>query len=247
MPLTPDDHIWWQFGLLRLNSTILFTWAVMALVTFGSWLVTRRLQTGSRVSRMQHLLEVLVCLIEQQLNEISPNQPKGLFPFVGTLFLFIAACNLLVVVPGFESPTGSLSTSAGLAICVFLAVPTYGINAMGVKRYVGNYLRPTPFMLPFNVMGEFSRTLALSVRLFGNVMSGTMIGAILLVIAPLIVPILMQLLGLLTGMVQAYIFAILAAVYISAGMEATAPEVSRVSEGDRARGKTRDETPGIQP
>jgi F-type H+-transporting ATPase subunit a len=241
MQLTPDDHIWWQFGLLRLNSTILFTWGVMALVTFGSWLATRRLLTDSRVSRMQHLLEIVVHLIEQQLNELSPNRPKGLLPFVGTLFLFIAVCNLLAVVPGFEPPTGSLSTTAGLAICVFLAVPIYGINAIGVKRYVGNYLRPTPFMLPFNIMGEFSRTLALSVRLFGNVMSGTMIGAILLIIAPLIVPILMQLLGLLTGMVQAYIFAILSAVYISAGMEVTASTGSSLTEGGHAHGENRGE------
>lgn len=221
MPLTPDDTIWWQFGLMKVNDTLLFTWAVMVLITLLSWLVTRRLLTGSRVSRIQHFLEFVVDLIEEQLDGITPHRPKGLLPFVGTLFLFIAVCNLLAVVPGFEPPTGSLSTTAGLAVCVFLAVPIYGIGAIGLKRYVGNYLRPTPFMLPFTIMGEFSRTLALSVRLFGNVMSGTMIGAMLLIIAPLIVPILMQLLGLLTGLVQAYIFAILAAVYISAGMEVT--------------------------
>lgn len=221
MQLTPDDRIWWQFGPMKVNDTLLFTWAVMALITLGSWLVTRRLYTGVQTSRMQQVLEMVVHLIEEQLDGITPHRPKGMLPFVGTLFIFIAVCNLLAVVPGFEPPTGSLSTTAGLAVCVFLAVPIYGINAIGAKRYVGNYLRPTPFMLPFNIMGEFSRTLALSVRLFGNVMSGTMIGAILLIIAPLIVPILMQLLGLLTGLVQAYIFAILAAVYISAGMEVT--------------------------
>ncbi|BBO92823.1 F0F1 ATP synthase subunit A [Desulfosarcina ovata] len=228
MQLTPDDHIWWQFGLLKVNSTILFTWAVMVLLTAGSWLISRRLQTGARMSRMQHVLEVVVHVIEQQLNEITSRRPKGLLPFLGTLFLFIAVCNFLAVVPGFEPPTGSLSTTTGLAICVFFAVPIYGIGVIGVKRYVGNYLQPTPFMLPFNIMGEFSRTLALCVRLFGNVMSSTMIGAILLIIAPLIVPILMQLLGLLTGMVQAYIFAILAAVYISAGMEVTVPAQKEV-------------------
>ena len=92
------------------------------------------------------------------------------------------------MIPGFEPPTGSLSTTAGLSICVFVAVPVYGISEVGVRRYLGNYLRPTPFMLPFNMMGELSRTLALSVRLFGNVMSSSMIGAILLIIAPLIFP-----------------------------------------------------------
>jgi len=217
MPLIPDDYIWWRFGLFELNSTILYTWIVMAFLSVGSWLVTRRLRTGVRISRIQHVLEVVVHGVDQQLREISPHQPKGLLPFLGTLFLFIAVCNLAAIVPGFESPAGSLSTTAGLSICVFVAVPIYGIGEIGWARYLRNYLRPTPFMLPFNIMGELSRTLALSVRLFGNVMSSTMIGAILLIVAPLIFPILMQLLGLLTGLVQAYIFAILAAVYISAG------------------------------
>ena len=219
MQLSPDDHIWWRLGPMVLNSTILYTWVVMALLTFGSWLVTRRLRTGAHISRMQHILEVVVHGIDQQLQDVSPHRPRGLLPFLGTLFLYIAVCNLLAIIPGFEPPTGSLSTTAGLSICVFLAVPIYGISEIGLSRYLGNYLRPTPFMLPFNIMGELSRTLALSVRLFGNVMSSSMIGAILLIIAPLIFPILMQLLGLLTGLVQAYIFSILAAVYISAGME----------------------------
>jgi F-type H+-transporting ATPase subunit a len=219
MQLTPDDRIWWQLGLLKVNSTMLFTWGVMVLLTAMAWLVTRRLRTGVQISSMQHVLEVVVHLIETQMDDISPRRPRGLLPFLGTLFLFVGVCNLLSIIPGFEPPTGSLSTTAGLSICVFLAVPIYGIGAIGLRRYVANYLQPTPFMLPFNIMGELSRTLALSVRLFGNVMSGTMIGAILLLIAPLIVPIPMQILGLLTGLVQAYIFTILAAVYISAGME----------------------------
>jgi len=219
MHLSPDEIIWWSFGVISLNSTILYTWIVMAILAVGSWLVTRRLSTDARISRWQHALEVIVDGMRRQLMEISRREPKGFLPFLGTLFLYIAVSNLLSIVPGFTSPTGSLSTTAALAICVFLAVPGYGISEMGLTKYLMNYLRPTPFMLPFNIMGEVSRTLALAVRLFGNVMSGAMIGAILLAIAPLIFPVIMQLFGLLTGMVQAYIFAILAAVYIGAGME----------------------------
>jgi F-type H+-transporting ATPase subunit a len=219
MHISPDEIIWWHFGVISLNGTILYTWIVMAILTVGSWLVTRRLSTDVRISRWQHALEVIVDGMRRQVMEISRREPKGFLPFLGTLFLYIAVSNLLSIVPGFASPTGSLSTTAALAICVFLAVPGYGISEMGLKKYLMNYLRPTPFMLPFNIMGEVSRTLALAVRLFGNVMSGAMIGAILLAIAPLIFPVIMQLLGLLTGMVQAYIFAILAAVYIGAGME----------------------------
>ena len=219
MHISPDEIILWSYGVISLNGTILYTWIVMAILTVGSWLVTRRLSTDVRISRWQHALEVIVDGMRRQLMEISRREPKGFLPFLGTLFLYIAVSNLLSIVPGFTSPTGSLSTTAALSICVFLAVPGYGISEMGLKKYLMNYLRPTPFMLPFNVMGEVSRTLALAVRLFGNVMSGAMIGAILLAIAPLIVPVIMQMFGLLTGMVQAYIFAILAAVYIGAGME----------------------------
>lgn len=219
MLISPDEIILWRFGAASLNGTILFTWIIMALLTVGSWLVTRRLSTDVHPPRWQNILEAIVSGIQKQLKEITRKEPERFLPFLGSIFLFIALSNLLSVVPGFITPTGSLSTTAALAIMVFLAVPGYGISEAGVLPYFRNYLRPTFFMLPFNVMGELTRTLALAVRLFGNVMSGTMIGAILLSIAPLIFPVIMHLLGLLTGLVQAYIFAVLAAVYIAAGME----------------------------
>ena len=219
MQISPDGIIIWRFGAFVLNGTILYTWLVMAILAMGSWLVTRRLSTDVRIPGWQNLLESVVSGMQKQLKEVSRREPRGFFPFLATLFMFIAVSNLLSVVPGFVSPTGSLSTTAALAICVFLAVPGYGISETGLFTYLSNYLQPTFFMLPFNIMGEVSRTLALAVRLFGNVMSGAMIGAILLSIAPIFFPVVMNLLGLLTGLVQAYIFAILAAVYIGAGME----------------------------
>ena len=219
MEISPDNIIIWQSGIWTLNATILFTWLVMVLLAAGSWLITRKITSDITVSRWQTVLEVMVSGIAQQLKEVTPHQPKGLFPFIGTLFLFIAFSNTLAVIPGFHPPTGSLSTTAALSICVFVAVPFYGISRAGFSAYLANYIRPSFFMLPFNIMGELSRTLALSVRLFGNAMSGNMIGAILLIIAPLFLPVLMQLFGLLTGLVQAYIFTILATVYIGAAME----------------------------
>lgn len=219
MRISPDAIIFWQMALVKLNATIVFTWFIMLLMVLGSWLVTRNLHTGQKLPRWQNLLESVVVLINGQVRDVTRQEPERFLPFLGTLFLFIAVSNLLSVVPGFQPPTGSLSTTAGLAICVFIAVPAYGIADNGVVGYLKNYIQPTPLMLPFNITGEISRTLALAVRLFGNVMSGTMIVAILLAITPLIFPVIMNLLGLLTGMVQAYIFAILAAVYIGAGLE----------------------------
>ena len=220
MTINPDQLILFQWGWFKLNATIFFTWLVMLLLTLGSWMVTKRLTTKGTLSRWQNLLEVLVKGIKDQIHQISRQEPGTYVPFVGTLFIFIAISNLLAIVPGYVPPTSSLSTTAALAICVFIAVPVFGIAQQGVADYLKQYLRPTPFMLPFNVIGELSRTLALAVRLYGNIMSGSIIVAILLTITPLIFPVIMQVLGLLTGLIQAYIFAILAMVYIASASKA---------------------------
>ena len=219
MQISPDNSILWQKGFISLNCTILFTWLVMFIMTFISWLVTRCLSSDVKMTRGQNLLESIVTGIVQQIRGVNREKPEQLLPFLGTLFLFIAICNLLSIVPGFKPPTGSLSTTAALALIVFVSIPCYGISHSGLKYYLGNYIRPSLFMLPFNIMSEISRTMALAVRLFGNIMSGSMIAAILLSLAPLVLPVIMQAFGLLTGLVQAYIFAVLAAVYITAGFK----------------------------
>ena len=216
MRLSPDQIIFWQHGFIKLNGTIVFTWALMLVLAAGSKLVTDRLSTGLARSRWQNLLEIVVSGIEKQIADVGLRQPRDYIGFLGTLFLFVAAASLCTIIPGYEPPTGSLSTTAALAICVFVAVPLYGMEEQGVGAYLKTYVEPTAVMLPFNIISELSRTLALAVRLFGNMMSGAMIISILLTITPFIFPIAMSVLGLLTGMVQAYIFSILAAVYIAA-------------------------------
>lgn len=222
MTISPDDIIFWQWGPFALNATIVFSWLVMALLTLIAWGVTRRLTSGTELSRWQNLLEVLVVGIRDQIQEVTHQQPGRYLPFVGSLFLFIAMANLLNVVPGYMAPTGSLSTTTALALCVFIAVPLFGIAYEGPRAYLSHYLKPTVLMLPFNIIGELSRTIALAVRLYGNIMSGTVIVAILLSLTPYLFPVIMQLLGLLTGMIQAYIFAILAMVYIASATSAHA-------------------------
>ncbi|WP_319547908.1 F0F1 ATP synthase subunit A [Desulfogranum marinum] len=219
MRLTPDEIIFWQYGFFKLNATIVFTWMLMFLLAVGAKLITRHLSTDLTRSRWQNLLEIIVTTIEKQISEVGLSQPRPYLGFLGTLFLFIAAASLCTIFPGYEPPTGSLSTTAALSLCVFVAVPFYGIAEQGLPEYLHSYMKPTLIMLPFNIISEISRTLALAIRLFGNMMSGTMIIAILLTITPFIFPILMTLLGLLTGMVQAYIFSILAAVYIAAAAQ----------------------------
>ncbi|MFP3883007.1 MAG: F0F1 ATP synthase subunit A [Actinomycetota bacterium] len=241
--LSPDELVYWEWGFVKINATIAWTWGVMVLMILFAWLVTRRLSTTSDISRSQNAMEVVVEYIRDQIREISGGEkPNPYLPFVGTLFLFIAVANLLTIVPGYVAPTASLSTTAALAIAVFLAVPVYGVVTSGWRPFLRHYVEPSPVMLPFNVMGDLSRTLALAVRLFGNVMSGTKIVAVLVAIIPLLFPIVFRALGLLTGLIQAYIFAVLAMVYIASGTTVTEPrESDEQQQHDELSGAVRKE------
>ncbi len=225
MRLSPDQMILWHRGFLTLNATIVFTWGLMLVLAAGSKLITRKLSTGPTRSRWQNFLEIIVTAIEKQIEEVGLSDPRKYLGFLGTLFLFVATASLGTIIPGYEPPTGSLSTTVALALCVFVAVPLFGIEEQGVWGYLGSYVEPSIMMLPFNIISELSRTLALAVRLFGNMMSGALLVGILLTITPFIFPIVMTALGLLTGMVQAYIFSILAAVYIAAATRVRHPKV----------------------
>jgi F-type H+-transporting ATPase subunit a len=224
MHLSPDQVVFWQHGFFKLNATIVFTWGLMLLLAAGSWLITRRLSMGLERSHWQNLLEIVVGGIEKQIEDVGLQNPAEYIGFLGTLFLLVAMASICTIIPGYSPPTGSLSTTTALALCVFVAVPLFGIEDQGLSGYLKSYTKPTIMMLPFNIIGELSRTLALAVRLFGNMMSGAMIIAILLTITPFIFPIFMTALGLLTGMVQAYIFSILAAVYIAAATRTRKPQ-----------------------
>lgn len=230
MHLSPDEIIFWQYGLFKINATIAYTWGLMFVLALGSKLITRKLAFGLQRSRWQNLLEIIVTGIANQIKEVGMSTPEKYLGFLGTLFLFVGMASIFTIIPGYEPPTGSLSTTAALAICVFVAVPMFGIEQSGLGKYLKEYLQPTVIMLPFNIISELSRTLALAVRLFGNMMSGTMILAILLTITPFIFPVAMSALGLLTGMVQAYIFSILAAVYIAAATQARKPKSEQESK-----------------
>lgn len=225
MNLTPDQIIVFEFMGVPVNATIFSTWGVMTLLVVASMIITRNLRPDVPPNRWRTMLEVIVQGIQSQIEEIAEGPSRHLLYFAGTLFLFVAVSNLLLVVPGFEPPTSSLSTTTALALCVLIAVPMFGVTSRGFGGYLKTYLEPSFIMLPFNIISEFSRGISLAIRLYGNIMSGAVIAAILLTVAPFFFPVVMDVLGLLTGMIQAYIFAILATVYI-AGATAPAPEKS---------------------
>lgn len=219
MKIDPSEIVYFQWGFIRITATLVFTWITMLILAVVSFLLTRNMKAEGEISKGQNILEALVETIRSQIKQISQQDPGKYLPFIGTLFIFILTSNILSIVPGFRPPTGSLNTTIALAICVFLAVPVYGIADQGVGDYLKEYIKPTVVMLPFNIISEISRTLSLAIRLYGNVMSSSIIVAILLGVIPLFFPVIIQALGLLTGVIQAYIFAILAIVYIASSTE----------------------------
>ncbi len=228
MKLSPDQYILFDWGWGRLNGTICFTWLIIILLAGTTRLITRNLSSDTTMSGLQNLLEIVVSFISNHIRETIHRDPAPLIPFVGTLFLFIFVANVLAIIPFYLPPTASLSTTTALALCVFLAVPFFGLSNRSLKSYLSDYIKPTIFMFPFNILGEISRTFALAVRLYGNMMSGSVLSLVILSVIPFIFPVLLQLLGLLTGVIQAYIFAILAMVYIAAALE---------KEGEKKRSK----------
>ncbi|MEN6466348.1 MAG: F0F1 ATP synthase subunit A [Syntrophaceae bacterium] len=230
--ISPDQVILWQWGFITINATMLYTWIIMAILVVGSWLVTKNLSREIRFSRWQNLLEVIVSGVSNEIREISQEGEKSYLPLIATLFLFIGLSNILAILPGFIyiAPTSSITTTAALAISVFMAVPIYGIAKQGVGNYVKEYFRPTFIFFPFHIMGEFSRTLALAVRLFGNIMSHEKIIAILLAVTPLFFPAVMAAMGLLLGVIQAYIFSVLTMVYIASATQAHEEIHKKVAE-----------------
>jgi len=231
--ITPDTTVLWSWGPINLNLTILFTWVVMAVITVAAWLATRNLKFHPPLSRWQNIFEAVVTVMRNHIRDILGPRINRFLPFIGTLFLFISFSNLLLVLPVYRAPTGSLSTTLALALCVFLAVPYYSVEEVGVKGYLKHFIEPSPLMLPMHIITEVTRTLTLAIRLFGNIMSESMIAAALLAVVPFVLPVAMKAFGLLIGQIQAYIFAVLSAVYIaSASGEGEIRQERHTSKGE---------------
>jgi F-type H+-transporting ATPase subunit a len=217
-----------RLGPVDVTTTILNS-LVVSVILIGLAIVVRTLMTR-RLSGWQVAAEFLMEHLEAIMRDMSGGDPRPYTPLIVTLALFIGVANLLGLLPGLRAPTADLSTTAALAVVVFMAVPFYGIRARGLWGYLRHYLQPSPLLLPVEVITEFSRTLALAVRLFGNVMSEELVIAVLLSIAGLLVPVPMMMLVVLTGIVQAYIFSVLTMVYLSAAVRAEkAPQLQEPS------------------
>lgn len=209
--------IWFQIGPFAITSIVVTTWGIMLALGIFSWLATRNLALDP--GSLQTLLEGVVSAMEESISTVLPERAQQLLPFIGTLWIYIVFANLVGVVPHLHAPTGNLSVTAGLALLVFMSVHWFGVRSDGLRRYLKHYLSPTPILLPFHLISEITRTVALAVRLFGNIMSLEMAALLILLVAGLLAPVPLLMLHIVESLVQAYIFGMLALIYVAGAMQ----------------------------
>jgi len=233
-PSPLESRVVFHLGPVPFTEEVVTTWGIVAVLGLAAYLSTRRLSArlaqragegpaepgaAPHSGRREAAVEAVFVLLEDQIRGILQSDPAKILPFIGTLFLFIAVANLPSLLPGVKAPTASIETPAALALIVFFAVHVYGVREKGLWRYLAAFAKPSLVMLPLNILSEVTRTFAMMVRLFGNLMSHEFIIGILVTLVGLLVPIPFMALGILIGLIQAYIFAILATVFIGAAME----------------------------
>jgi len=213
MPASPLFYL----GPLPINETVVTTWAMIVILVLVSCLSTRRLKLEP--GRWQVALEGMMGAIQDAIAAVMPEHALRILPFLATLWIFVVTANLVGIVPGLHGPTGDLSTTAALAVLVFFSVHWYGTRIHGLKPYLRHYIEPNPILLPFHIVSEISRTVALAVRLFGNIFSLEMAALLVLLVAGFLVPVPVLLLHIVEALVQAYIFGMLALIYIAGGIQ----------------------------
>ena len=211
------QHVVWRIGPVEITDTVITTWGVMLVLWLFSWLVSRRLRDKPGV--LQTAVEGGIIAIEEAVRSVLPEHARLVLPFIGTLWVFLVLANLSGLIPGLHSPTRDLSATAALAILVFLSTHWYGIRSQGLRVYLRHYLSPSPILMPFHIISEITRTVALAVRLFGNMMSLEMAALLVLLVAGFLAPIPILMLHIVEALVQAYLFGMLALIYVGGGIQ----------------------------
>jgi len=224
------------FGPLHITVTTAVSWVITVLLASGSWLATRRLTDEPGL--FQTALEGCVTAMQEAIREVEPEHADRIMPLIATLWVFLLTANLTGLIPGLHSPTRDLSATSALALLVFLSVHWFGLRLVGPRQYLRHYLSPNPLLLPFHVVSEISRTVALAVRLFGNMMSLEMAALLVLVVAGFLVPIPLLMLHIVEALVQAYIFGMLALIYVAGAIQSQLPK-SEDSDNDRKDPETK--------
>jgi F-type H+-transporting ATPase subunit a len=206
-----------ELGPVAITGTVVTTWAIMGAIWLFAWLVSRRLDI--KPGPLQTAVEGIVITIESAIAAVAPRYTLQILPFIGSLWLFLVVANLSGLIPGVHSPMRDLSATTALALVVFLSTHWFGIRIQGVKNYLRHYLTPSPILLPFHLVSEVTRTIALAVRLFGNIMSLEMAAMLVLLVAGFLAPVPILMLHVIEALVQAYIFGMLALIYVAGGIQ----------------------------
>jgi len=204
-------------GSLLINESVITTWGIILVLILVAWLSTRQLKLFPGL--LQTIIESIVAAIDAAILAVAPEHGRQIMPFIATLWLFLIVANLVGLIPGLHSPTRDLSVTSALAVLVFFSVHWFGIKTQGLTKYLQHYLSPNPILLPFHIISEFTRTLALAIRLFGNMMSLEMAAMLILLVAGLFAPIPILMLHIIEALVQAYIFGMLALIYLAGAIQ----------------------------
>ncbi len=212
-----ENEFTFALGPVDIGTSIITTWGIMLVITIIAWLSTRHLDMLP--GKLQTTVEGIVVAIDEAIAAVAPEHGRQIMPFIASLWLFLIIANLVGLIPGLHSPTRDLSVTSALAILVFLSVHWFGIKTQGLKNYLRHYLSPSPILLPFHIISEFTRTLALAIRLFGNMMSLEMAAVLILLVAGFLAPIPILMLHIIEALVQAYIFGMLALIYVAGAIQ----------------------------
>lgn len=212
-----ENELVFMLGPLAIGVSVLTTWGIMLATAVLAWLASRRLDMLP--GPLQAMVEGIVSALEEAVLAVAPENGRQIMPFVGTLWLFLIVANLIGLIPGLHSPTRDLSVTSALAVLVFFSVHWFGIKTWGLKQYLRHYLAPSPILLPFHIISELTRTLALAIRLFGNIMSLEMTAMLILLVAGFLMPIPILMLHIVEALVQAYVFGMLALIYLAGAIQ----------------------------
>lgn len=217
-----------KIGPIVITDTVVTTWGIMLALVVLSWLLARRLALSP--APVQVVGEGIVGAIEQAVHDVLPEHTERVMPFIATLWIFLIVANLSGLIPGVHAPTRDLSATSALAVLVFLSVHWFGISTSGFRNYLRHYLMPNPILLPFHLISEITRTLALAVRLFGNMMSLELAALLVLLVAGFLAPVPLLMLHIVEALVQAYIFGMLALIYLAGAIQSQQLRQSREKE-----------------
>lgn len=212
-----ETEFTFTLGPVVIGMSIITTWGIMLVITAIAWLSTRHL--AMLPGAVQTTAEGIVAAIDETISAVAPEHGRQIMPFIASLWLFLIVANLISLIPGLDSPTRDLSVTSALATLVFFSVHWFGIKTQGLKNYLHHYLSPSPILLPFHIISEFTRTLALAIRLFGNMMSLEMAAMLILLVAGFLAPIPILMLHIIEALVQAYIFGMLALIYLAGAIQ----------------------------